>query len=207
MKKLIIALLALIIAAPAYSASQADELTKTQKKELSKKVKEFKKGKWEAMGTRTVEGLMTEHYKKMNKLGEDGREVVGISTRTKSKNAGMQMAKSNAVNLYAVDAAANLQARLVNDIQANGTDTDQEFEHFYAAFERLVETEINGEVMPSFYLIRSNGDGSYEVQCFCIISESAASKARIRAAENALKESEAAQKYADKIAGFVREGF
>ena len=54
---------------------------------------------------------------------------------------------------------------------------------------------------------RTNPDGTYEVNCYCIVSESAASKARIRAAENALKESEAAQKYADKIAGFVREGF
>lgn len=206
MKKLLIALAALAIAVPATTVS-AEGLTKSQQKEIKVKLKELKKNKWESLGTRTVEGSLTSHYEKLNKLGEDGREVLGISTRTKSKNTGMQQAKNNAANLYAADAASSLQARLVADLQANGVDTEGEFDHFYGAFERLIETEINGEIQPSFYLIRTNPDGSYEVQCYCIVSESAASKARIRAAENALKESEAAQKYADKIAGFVRAGF
>ena len=45
------------------------------------------------------------------------------------------------------------------------------------------------------------------MQSFFIVNEDAATKARIRAFENAYKESEAAQKYADKVAKFVREGF
>lgn len=206
MKKLLIALAALVVAGPATTVS-AEGLPKSQQKEIKVKLKELKKNKWESLGTRTIEGSLTSHYEKLNKLGDDGREVLGISTRTKSKNTGMQQAKNNAANLYAADAASSLQARLVADLQANGVDTEGEFDHFYGAFERLIETEINGEIQPSFYLIRTNPDGSYEVQCYCIVSESAASKARIRAAENALKESEAAQKYADKIAGFVRAGF
>lgn len=206
MKRLIIALMALVMMAPVYAAND-NGLTKSQQKELNKKVKEFKKGKWSVMGTRTLDGALEAHYVKLNQLGEDGREVMGVATKTKSKNTGLMMAKNNAVNNYASDAASNLQARLVADLQANGVETDAEFEHFYAAFERLVETEINGEILPSLTLIRTNPDGTYEVNCYCIVSESAASKARIRAAENALKESEAAQNYADKIAGFVREGF
>jgi hypothetical protein len=45
------------------------------------------------------------------------------------------------------------------------------------------------------------------MQSFFIVSESAATRARIRAYENAVKESEAAQKYAQKVSDFVREGF
>jgi hypothetical protein len=45
------------------------------------------------------------------------------------------------------------------------------------------------------------------MQVYFIINEDAATKARIRAYENALKESEAAQKYAEKVSSFVREGF
>ena len=59
----------------------------------------------------------------------------------------------------------------------------------------------------SFSLIRNNPDGTYEIETFFIVSEGAASKARIRAMENAAKESEAAQRYANKVSEFVREGF
>ena len=45
------------------------------------------------------------------------------------------------------------------------------------------------------------------MQTFFVVSESAATRARIRAYENALKESEAAQKYAQKVSDFVRKGF
>lgn len=39
------------------------------------------------------------------------------------------------------------------------------------------------------------------------LSKTLTTRARIRAYENALKESEAAQKYAQKVSDFVREGF
>ncbi len=45
------------------------------------------------------------------------------------------------------------------------------------------------------------------MQVFFIIDEDAATNARIRAYENALRESEAAQKYASKVSEFIREGF
>jgi hypothetical protein len=45
------------------------------------------------------------------------------------------------------------------------------------------------------------------MQTFFIVSESAATRARIRAYENAAKESAAAQKYAQKVSDFVKEGF
>ena len=45
------------------------------------------------------------------------------------------------------------------------------------------------------------------MQIYYIVSELAASKARIRALENAAKESAAAQVYAKQVADFVREGF
>lgn len=45
------------------------------------------------------------------------------------------------------------------------------------------------------------------MQVFYIVSESAANKARIRALENAAKESAAAQKYVNQVPDFVKEGF
>ena len=95
----------------------------------------------------------------------------------------------------------------MSDMAGDGTSAEGEFDHFYGAYERLVEKEIKGEMEESYSVIRDNGDGTYELQTFYIVSESAASKARLRALENALKESEAAQRNADKISSFVREGF
>ena len=80
MKRLIIALMALVMMAPVYAAND-NGLTKSQQKELNKKVKEFKKGKWSVMGTRTLDGALEAHYVKLNQLGEDGREVFERTAR------------------------------------------------------------------------------------------------------------------------------
>lgn len=95
----------------------------------------------------------------------------------------------------------------MSDIAGNSDDLSGGFDHFYAAYESLVQKELNGELQESFSVIRSNKDGSYEMQTFFVVSESAATRARIRAYENAAKESAAAQKYAKKVSDFVRERF
>ena len=117
------------------------------------------------------------------------------------------MAINNAAIIYAQEAGSSLQGRVVSDINANGVDTDSEFENFYAAYERLVEREIRNELEPSYTIIRTNPDGTYEIRSYFIVEESAAAKARQRALEAAMKDSEIAQKHAEKISGFVREGF
>lgn len=45
------------------------------------------------------------------------------------------------------------------------------------------------------------------MQVFYVINESEATKARIRAWENAARESEVAQKYATEVSEFIKEGF
>lgn len=207
MKKIIMALVALAMLVPAYADAANKQLEKARKKELSTKMKEYKKGKWEILGSRTLEYSLANHYDKLNQLGEDGHEVEGISTRSKSKNTGKQAAINNAVITYAQEAGSTLQGRVVSDMNANGVDVDGEFDNFYAAYERLVEKEIRGEMEPSYSIIRTNPDGTFEIRTYFIISEKAASKARQRALEEALKNSEAAQKYGDKISGFVKEAF
>lgn len=132
---------------------------------------------------------------------------MGVASKFKSKNIGKQMAANNACVTYAQQAGSSLKGRVMSDMAGDGTSAEGEFDHFYGAYERLVEKEIKGEMEESYSVIRDNGDGTYELQTFYIVSESAASKARLRALENALKESEAAQRNADKIASFVREGF
>lgn len=213
MKKLVMLILAAVLMVPAVQAENK-QLEKAQKNEYKTKMKEYKKGKWELFGSsRTLEVALLQHYDKLNNLGDDGNEVVGIASRFKSKNVGHQQAINNACLTYAQQAGSHLKGRVVSDMAANGDDTSSEFDHFYAAYERLVEKEIKGGLQESFSIIRclnpkaKEKDREYEMQTFFIVNESAATKARIRAMENALKESEAAQKYAQKVSDFVREGF
>lgn len=205
MKKVLILMMALFMIAPVYA--QNKDLEKARKKELKQKTKEYKKGKWEIMGSHTMDFALANHFDKLNKLGEDGHEVEGISTATKSKNTGQQIAINNAAITYAQEAGSTLKGRVIADMNANGADPSGEFDNFYAAYERLVEKEIKGELQPSYTIIRTNPDGTYEIHAFFIVSESHAAKARQRALEQALKDSEAAQKYADKISSFVNQGF
>lgn len=207
MKKLIMLLMAICLVAPQVDA-QNKTLEKARKKEYKAKIKEYKNENWKLFGSsRSLDVALLTHYDKLNNLGEDGHEIVGVASKFKSKNVGRQMAINNACLTYAQQAGSQVKGRIVSDMAGDGIDADAEFDNFYAAYERLVEKEIKGEMKESYCIIRENKDGTFEMQVYFIVSESAASKARIRAMEAAAKESAAAQKYAQKVADFVREGF
>lgn len=211
MKKIMMLLVALCMT---LGASAAVELTKQQQKQVNKetktKLKEYKKEGWKIFGSSsTLEGALTRHYSNLVAMDEDGHEVVGVAGNFKSKNIGHQQAVNNACVNYSNEAGSTLKGRVVSDMAANGSDeaAAEEFDHFYAAYERLVEKEIKNEMTESFSIIRDKGNGVYEMQTFFIVNESAASKARVRAMENAMKESQAAQRHASTISDFVRKGF
>lgn len=211
MKKILMILVAAFVAlGPLASDANAEnkELQKLYKKELKEKKKEFKKQNRELLGSsRSLEVMLATHYDKLNTLGDKAREISGVASKVKSKNVGRQMAYSNACLSYAQQASGALKARMVGDVAANANSIDNEMDSFYAAYERAVEKEMNGELQESFCTIRPLGDGTYEVESFCILNEDGASKARIRAFENAARESEAAQRHAETISKFVQDGF
>ena len=207
MKKIIMIMMALCIVAAPEAFAQNKALQKALNKEFKEKKKEYKKEGWKLFASsRSLDVALLSHYDKLNQLGDDGQVVVGIATKAKSKNVGHQMAINNACITYSQQAGSQLKGRVVSDMAGDGTAAEGEFDHFYGAYERLVEKEIRGEMTESYSVYRDNGDGTVEIQSFFIVSENAASKARVRALENALKESEAAQKHAEKISSFVREG-
>lgn len=214
MKKTIQFLLAIgmLFACPVMNA-QNRAMKKALKKEYKLKKKEFKKGDWAIYGTsRSLDVALLKHYETLNE-NENAYEVVGIATAFKSKNIGKQVATNNACNLYARQAGSHVKGRIVSDMANNAIDLSAEFDHFYAAYESLVEKEIKGEMKESFTVIRETGKDKasgapiYEMQTFFVIDEDAATEARIRAFENAMRESEAAQKHAEMVSKFIREGF
>lgn len=183
-------------------------LQKAIKKEYKTKMKEYKKEGWKLFASsRSLDVALLKHYDKLETLGDNAYEIVGVCARYKSDNVGHQAAINNACNTYARNAGSHVKGRVVSDMASNGDDTSAEFDHFYGAYESLVEKEIRGEMQESYAVYKDLGNGEKTMQVFFIINEDAATKARIRAFENAMKESATAQKYAEKVSNFVKEGF
>ena len=136
---------------------------------------------------------------------EDAIEVPGIASSFKSKNVGKQMALNSAMTNYASMMDSEIKGKVVSDMQGDGEFSETEFEKFYAAFKRSVQTTIKDELKESFSIIRDKGDGTSEMQTFFVVDKKAASKARIRALDQAAKESVAAQLYAKGIEKFINE--
>ena len=208
----IMLVIGMLFACPVVNA-QNKALNKALNKEYKLKKKEFEKGQWIIYGTsRSLDVALLKHYQKLNEQ-ENAFEIVGIATAFKSKNIGKQVALNNASNLYARQAGSHVKGRIVSDMANNADDVSAEFDHFYAAYESLVEKEIKGEMKESFTVIRETGTDKksgapiYEMQIFYVIDEDAASEARIRAFENAMRESAAAQKHAEMVSKFINEGF
>lgn len=131
-------LLALCMVMP-MAAQNNKELNKQLKKEYRLKMKTLKKEYWALFGSsRSLEVMLLKHYEKLNSDdGNDAYEVVGTASNFISKNVGHQAAVNNACNNYARQASSIVKGRIVCDMSANSTDGDGEFEHFYAAYERL----------------------------------------------------------------------
>ncbi len=207
MKKLLVILLAMVLAVPAANA-QNKVLEKALKKENKSKMKEYKKEGWTLFGTsRSLDVALLKHYEKLEELGEEGMEIVGICPKYKSDNVGSQEAINNACIEYARSAGSHVKGRVVSDLATNGVDTSEEFDKFYAAYESLVEKEIKNEMKLSYAICKDLGNGEKTMQMYFIVNEEAATNARIRAYEAAARESAAAQKYAEQVSSFIKEGF
>lgn len=201
--------LAMIVATP---TMYAQKMSKREiKSEVKKKSKQLKKEGWAIYSSPyTLETALTNYYQELQKDG--AKPMVGVASAFISKNVGKQAAFNSAINEYARQAQTFVQGRVVSDMFNNVVDAvPEEFDKFYAAYESMVVKEIQGELKPNFSIIRSKGkqDGKevFEMQTFFVVNEIEASKARVRAMENALKESTMAEEYASKVASFVREGF
>ena len=202
MKKIIMFLMAAFMLSVVPATAQ--ELSKSEKKSLKAKVKEFKKEGWKIFGsTSNIDLALEKHMLKLQ--SEDAIEVPGIASSFKSKNVGKQMALNSAMTNYASMMDSEIKGKVVSDMQGDGEFSETEFEKFYAAFKRSVQTTIKDELKESFSIIRDKGNGTSEMQTFFIVDKHAASQARVRALEQAGKESVAAQLYAKVVQKFIEE--
>ena len=202
MKKIIMFLMAEFMLSVDTAAAQ--ELRKSATMSIKAKVKEFEKEGWQIFGsTSTIDLALEKHMLKLQ--SDDAIEVPGTASSFKSKNVGKQMALNSAMTYYASMMDSEIKGKVVSDMQGDGEFSETEFEKFYAAFKRSVQTTIKDELKESFSIIRDKGNGTSEMQTFFIVDKHAASQARVRALEQAGKESVAAQLYAKVVQKFIEE--
>lgn len=209
MKKLgLIVTIALSLFVAFSSCKSSSNLEKAKKNQYKNKLAEFKKGGWTIFGSvKTLEVALLEYYDALEKEG--AVDVVGIASSFISKNVGQQSAMNAACNNYARIAQTMIKGRIASDLFSNADEVPAEFDKFYAAYESMVVKEIKGELKPYFSVIRTKGKDEkgreiYEMQSFFIVNENEAAKARMRAMETAMQESQVAQKYAKKVSNFVQ---
>lgn len=211
MKKLFVCLMAICLGisfnASAQSKTIAKQKAKQEKKEYRQKVKKYKKEGWDIFGSsHTLEMCLLEHYEALEKDGVT--EVTGFATSA-SKNIAKDKLMMSAATAYAQQIGSYLKGRIVEDLgSVVSTEEMEEFEHFYAAYENNVKAEIRGELQPSYTIFRPtevHGKSAYEFEAHYIVDAAAASKARIRAFQNAAKESAVAQRYAEQVSRFINE--
>lgn len=206
MKKLFYLLfVAAIIGVTTDADAQNKKLAKAYDKMYKTKVKEFRSEGWKISGSaKTLEVALLEHYE--NLKDANNTELSGECSQGLSINACRQAAYNNALITYATLAGSTLKGRIVSDINIDQSNMNGEFDKMYAAYERLVQTEIKGVLTESFSVVKENGKKK-QYRVYFIVNEEKASQARIRAMQRALEETQAAQKYAREISQFVQEGF
>ncbi len=191
------------------AAAQSKALQKAMKKEYKLKMKEYAKGGWKIFGTsHTLDVALLTHYDNLTKDGVT--EVMGTAVSS-NKNIGKDKVLMSACVTYAQKIGSNIKGRIVEDMgSVVSTEELAEFEHFYEAYENSVQAEIKGELRNSYSIYRPveiQGKEAYEFQTYYIVDENEASRARIRAFQNAAKESAVAQKYAEQVSEFINEAF
>lgn len=195
----------LVALAPVYG--QDKEAAKVQRKEARAARKEARAAARQLRrdGYRTVElgAVDTRLEQYFLKTGAGCRQVVGTADGCVSLNLAKLTALSNAANEYAILEGGDVRGRIVSSASSlSGEQTD----NLVASFERLVEKEIRGELIPYVTCYRTRG-GAYDVRTFCIVDVDAAYRARRHAMEVALEETALAERYGTLVSDWIDEGF
>jgi hypothetical protein len=214
MKKIQIAVMALLAVAFITTTNNTSAQTKKMDKQLEKqldkmykeKIKEYNREGWKlAGGSRTLEVALLEHYQKT--ADNKNKELVGDVSKCKSINICRQSALNNAQNNYASRASANIKGRIASLLRANAEIPQEEIDKMMGAFEKSIQADVSGVMTESYSIVKDNGDGTKSFQTIFIVNEEEAAATRMRAMQRSLKETKVTIDEAEEISKFVQEGF
>lgn len=202
MKKILLLLVGVmfVTAASAQPGNSDKALWKTAKKQA----KVLQSEGWVADSSLPMENILFNHYKKLE--DSSNCELIGNvsgNTSVTTVNQGQQWATTLACISYAKESAMSIKGRIVAEVGAGMADNPSA-DSFYEGYESTLAKELAGEVKKSFGIYRKTDNGSIEYEGYFIVNEELAHKARMRAMEMAMQESEFARTNAERISQFVQ---
>ena len=199
MKNLVMILVeALVALAPMYAQSKSE--VKAARKNASAAAKSLKRERFKALELGNTQTRLEKYFLKVN---SGCAQIIGVADNCMSTNLAQITAMANAANQYAMLAGGDVRGRILSS--ANNL-SGQQVENIVSSFERLVEKNIRGELVPYLAAVRETG-GRYAVRSYCIVDIDAAYQIRRRAMEIALEEQALAEQYGSMVSAWINEGF
>lgn len=127
--------------------------------------------------------------------------IVGGSGWCLSENLAKLTALANAANEYAVLQGGTVRGRIVS---TQSSLSGQQVDDLVASFERYVQKDIQGELIPCATFYRRRGR-EVSARIYCIVDEDAAARARRHAMELAMQEQSLAQQYGSMASDWIDE--
>ncbi len=199
MKRIVFLVVAALVALAPVSAQSRQDL-RAAKKEAAEAAKKLKRDGYKPIELGNVQTRLEKYFLKTY---AGCPQVIGVAENCMSTNMGQVTALANAANQYAILAGGDIRGRLTSSITSmNG----QQMDNLVSSFERLVEKEIRGELIPYVTAVRERR-GAFSVRAYCIIDEDAAAQVRRRALMTALEEQKLAEQYGSMVSNWIDEGF
>ena len=207
MKKILILMAAaLVVLAPTFAQTNNEDLKVARKEaaEARKMAKaaerSLKRDGYKPFELGSVSGNLEKYFLKVN---AGCGTIVGTSAPCVSENLAKVTALANAANEYAIIQGGNVRGRIVNTASSL---SGQQIDNIVASFERLVNKDIRGELVPYASFYKAKGS-LYTARVYCIVDEDAAARARRHAMELALEEQALTEKYGSLVSDWIDEGF
>lgn len=202
MKKVLLILVAALVAVAPLSAQSAKDV-RSAKKEAKASAKEVYKDGYKMLEAGDLETRIAKHLEKV--YAGTAFQIVNTAEGKRSLNMAKTIARNNVLNEHAEQARSMVKGRVTSDMQ----DVNEvQRENFVAAYERLICAELNGEVRVSYTLVRHNKkENTYDVKLVCLVDYDAAHQVHLNAIKRAAEEQKLAQQYGTKISEWINEGF
>ena len=193
-------LAAALVALAAVYAEPASKEVRSARREAAAAARTLKRGGYKPLELGNLESRLEGYFLKVN---AGCPQIVGTADNCLSTNLAKVTALSNAANEYAMLAGGEVRGRIVGSTSSL---TGQQIDNIVSSFERLVEKEIRGELVPYVTAVRDHR-GRVSARVYCIVDADEASRLRRRAMELALEEQALAQKYGSCVSEWIDEGF
>lgn len=199
MKKIaLIASMMLMAAMPAIGQTKSE--LKAARKEAKAAAKTLKREGFKPIELGDAQTRLEKYFLKVN---AGCAQVIGVAENCMSTNLAQVTALSNAASQYAMLAGGDVRGRIVSSATSL---TGQQVDNIVSSFERLVEKNIRGELVPYITAVR-NKRGSIAARAYCIVDVNAAYQLRRRALEIALEEQSLAEQYGSRVSEWIDAGF